>query len=157
MKAKPKSAKRWREVALSALVNPDPMDRVLVNTEELCRVLGVADARQLRRYHDLGLPVEKGPNGANRYPLTDCVRWHTVQVVRSATAKHRKQEYLGPHAAAFYDTLALAEETGIEGYVLVPLAFDDPRREDALRIAAAGRRPPPRYDIEHKHYDPDGD
>lgn len=142
--ARRKRAKtQWSRVELIANIRDSSAAKPAYRASqaEMHETFDVRD-RTLRSWASMGLPTEKGPGGTPVYPFPDANIW--VMCYRAMVAADRNGK--GPRGLSVQEAndWHLNSQMGEwpEDFVIVPLDWDHPAREQQLRRAAEGREPP---------------
>jgi hypothetical protein len=118
-----------------------------LSQSELCNLFGVTD-QTVRNWTLRGLPWRKGPLGKPRYPKALATVWGQCWTLLEAQKKTPR--WLAPSTALFLTLLNQYESDAKEpwaerhgqAFAIVPLDWDHPFREIALRVASRGTMPP---------------
>jgi hypothetical protein len=133
---------QWSRVELAANIGDrsDARPVYRASQAEMCEMFDVR-TRTLRSWTTMGLPTEKGPGGAPVYTFPSANVW--VMCYRSMMAEDRNGK--GPRGLSVQDAhdwhLGRQMEEEPRDFVIVPLDWDHPAREQQLRRAAEGREP----------------
>ena len=110
------------------------------------RVMFEASDRTLRDWALRGMPVKRGRSRQRTYPLPSAHQWVTAyRQLMARSPGGRAPAHLSIEQARTMD-LEFQHRQWPADFVIVPLDWDHPAREDRLRKAAAGCEPPPAED-----------
>jgi hypothetical protein len=138
-------AAKFVPLALSAMVRQDRTRLKPYSQAEACENLDATD-RTLRNWATKGMPTEPGPHGKPVYPVPDANIWALCYRVLVSRDPHGRGPARLSAAEATRWHLREQMEEWPEDFVLVPLDWDHPARQEMLQIAAAGTKPDPSED-----------
>lgn len=133
------------KISLAAVVLDQPPEVTKwLSTEEALRAFRLSDSRALRKWHAMGMPVQIGAKGVNKYPCPDVIIWAGVRTVLMQRGEWGRRPHLTMEEAhRLNDEWDRRDAGPNEPWIAVPLNWDHPSRARLLRQAAAGHRPPP--------------
>lgn len=128
-----------RKIKLEAMTSPATKSALIPQAEAMVWV--DATDRTLRVWAERGLPVQDGPKGRPVYPGPELIAWTACYRARTARAGRAPRHLSIEEARRFQ--LAHQYKMFPQDFVLVPLDWDHPLREQQLRRAAKGCEPKP--------------